>query len=110
MAKARLAAGAWLMAAVLAAGPAVAADEPAAIERTPGAALAAAAANIVFVPVRLALTVAGAELGGVTGFLTAGNQRAAEDVWWLFRGQSHLTPEFVRGEEPLQVGAMEFRR
>jgi len=74
----------------------------------PGAALGAALANVLFVPLRLGVTVVAAELGGFTGFMTAGNHAAADDVWDLFRGQAYLTPEFIKGEEPVLLGSMEF--
>lgn len=77
-------------------------------EAAPGAALAAAFANIVFMPVRLAITVVGAELGGFTGFMTGGNQQSAEDVWHLFRGDNMLTADMMQGEEALRFGDFEF--
>ena len=89
---------------------AAAADElfPREEERAPGAALAAAVGNIVFLPVRMAITAVGGELGGVTGFMTAGNYDAADDVWDVFRGQNILTPEIVQGKEALRFGYLEF--
>lgn len=77
-------------------------------EAAPGAAVAAAFANIVFMPVRLAITVVGAELGGFTGLMTGGNQQSAEDVWHLFRGDNMLTADMMRGEESLRFGDFEF--
>ena len=76
----------------------------------PGAAALAATGNIVFMPVRFALTAIGAELGGLTGWLTAGNKNAADDIWRLapFDGQTYLQPEMMYGQEPLQVGELEF--
>ena len=80
-------------------------------EPHPGAAALAAAGNIVFMPVRFVLTTIGAELGGLTGWLTAGNVNAARDIWRLppFDGQTYLQPEMMYGEEPLQIGELEFR-
>ncbi len=78
-------------------------------EPHPGAALLAAFANTVFTPVRVAVTAVGAELGGVTGLLTAGNENAANDVWGLFGGQNVLQPEVLRGKEPLRFGAYEYQ-
>jgi hypothetical protein len=79
-------------------------------EPHPGAAALAATANIVFMPVRFVLTTIGAELGGLTGWLTAGNTDAARDIWRLppFDGQTYLQPAILDGEEPLQVGELEF--
>ena len=80
-------------------------------EPHPGSAALAAVGNIVFMPVRFALTAVGAELGGLTGWLTAGNKNAARDIWHLppFDGQTYLQPEMLYGEEPLMVGQLEFR-
>jgi len=87
-----------------------AADElfPQEPERSPGAALAAAFGNIVFLPVRLGITSVGGVLGGFTGFMTAGNHEATEDVWDVFQGQNILTPEIVQGKEALRFGYLEF--
>jgi hypothetical protein len=76
----------------------------------PGAAALAAAGNIVFAPVRFAVMAVGAELGGLVGWLTAGNEDAARDIWGLppFDGQSHLQPDMLDGEQPLDFGAYEF--
>lgn len=76
-------------------------------ERRPGPAIGAAASNIVFAPVRIAVTIIGAGLGGLTGFLTAGNVDAASDIWALFDGQNYLSPEVMTGEEQLRFGTLE---
>jgi hypothetical protein len=77
----------------------------------PGAAALAASANIVFMPVRVVLAAIGGELGGLTGWLTAGNKNAAHDIWGLppFDGQVYLQPEMLYGQEPLMVGSLEYR-
>jgi hypothetical protein len=82
-----------------------------ALQPHPGAAALAAACNIVFMPVRVALAAVGAELGGITGWLTAGNANAAEDVWHLppFDGQMYLQREMMYGEEPLDFGEYSYR-
>jgi len=72
-------------------------------EPTPGLALAAAFGNVVFFPVRLGITIVGGVLGGFTGFMTMGNEEAAQDVWSLFEGQNVLTPEIVGGKESLRL-------
>src|SRR5215471_18944155 len=79
-------------------------------EPHPGAAALAATANIIFMPVRIAVAAVGAELGGLTGWLTAGNLHAAEDIWHLppFDGQMYLQPEMMYGEEPLEFGEYEY--
>jgi hypothetical protein len=83
----------------------VVAQEPYQQERepSPGLALTAAFANVVFFPVRLGVTVFGGVLGGFTGFMTAGNEEAADDVWGLFEGQNILTPEILSGKESLRL-------
>ena len=73
-------------------------------EPDPGAALSAVVWNIVYFPVRFVGFIIGAELGGVTGFMTAGNLQAAQDVWGMFDGQGVISPEIVRGEEPIRIG------
>ena len=62
-------------------------------------------------PVRVSLAAVGGVLGGLTGWLTAGNLHAAQDIWRLppFDGQTHLQPEMMYGEEPLMIGELEFR-
>ena len=89
-------------------------DQLAPVERRqphPGSAALAAVGNVLFVPVRVTFTTVGAVLGGLTGWLTAGNRNAAEDIWHLppFDGQTHLQPEMLYGEEPLMVGELEYR-
>jgi hypothetical protein len=81
---------------------------PQELDRRPDAALGAAVGNVVFLPVRLAVTTVGGVLGGFTGFMTAGNHDAADDVWDLFQGQNILTPDIVEGKEALRFGYMEF--
>jgi len=77
-------------------------------ERKPMSALAAAGLNIFYFPVRFAFTVVGAELSGLTGFLTAGNTEAAGDVASLFDGSQVITPEIVDGTAPLRFGPPRF--
>lgn len=77
-------------------------------ERKPGYALAAAGLNLFYVPVRLVVTVFGAQLSGLTGWLTAGNAQAAGDVASLFDGTQFLKPEHVEGSEPVRFGPPEF--
>jgi hypothetical protein len=74
----------------------------------PGSSALAAAGNIIFMPVRVVVTAIGAELGGLTGWLTAGNRDAAQDIWGLFDGQQYLQPDMMYGDEPLELGHYEF--
>jgi hypothetical protein len=80
-------------------------------EPHPGSAALAAIGNVVFMPIRFALVTVGGELGGLTGWLTAGNENAAHDIWRLppFDGQTYLQPEMLYGEEPLMIGDLEYR-
>ncbi len=77
-------------------------------ERKPGYALAAAAINVFYFPVRFMVTVVGAQLSGITGFLTAGNQDAAGDVASVFDGTQLLSPEHIEGTEPIRFGPPAF--
>jgi hypothetical protein len=83
------------------------AQEPAPIARThnPGLALAALGINMVYIPVRLGLTAAGAVLGGLTGFMTFGDRAAAQAVWGLTDGSMVITPEMLEGTEPWHFSA-----
>jgi len=74
----------------------------------PGTALTAAGLNVLFVPVRVAATAVGAVLGGATGWLTAGNNQAANSVWYVFDGPQVLQPDNLYGEEPVEVGDLQF--
>ncbi len=80
-------------------------------EPHPGSAALAAAGNVLFMPVRFVLVTIGGELGGLTGWLTAGNENAARDIWRLppFDGQTYLQPEMMYGQEPLMIGDLEYR-
>lgn len=87
---------------------AVAAESKPLRERKPLSALAAAGLNLFYFPVRFAFTVVGAELSGLTGFLTAGDEPAAGDVASLFDGSQVITPGIVDGSEPLRFGPPRF--
>ncbi|MGH7788296.1 MAG: hypothetical protein ACRERC_15605 [Candidatus Binatia bacterium] len=78
-------------------------------EPEPGAAALAAVGNVVYMPVRLAVFAVGGALGGLTGWLTAGNEHAAHDIWGLFDGQGYLQPAMLAGRETLDVGSLEFQ-
>ena len=79
-------------------------------EPRPGSAALAAASNIIFMPVRVMGAAIGAELGGLTGWLTAGNKNAARDIWQLppFDGTMYLQPEMMHGEQPVEFGEFQF--
>lgn len=69
-------------------------------ERRPGGAALAALANTFFAPVRLAIFVVTGEMAGLTGWLTAGNQQAADDVASILDGPAYVQPEHLYREEP----------
>jgi len=79
------------------------ADRP----QRPGVAVGTAVLNLVYVPVRLAVSAVGLTASSLTGWLTAGNQNAADDTWNVFRGQAFLTPSILEGKERLRVGPWE---
>ena len=67
-----------------------------------GYSLGAAAINLFYFPVRLAVTTVTAAAGGLTGFLIGGDQPAATAVWDSTDGQAFITPEILDGSVPLQ--------
>jgi hypothetical protein len=79
-------------------------ETPAGLTPDAGASLLAALTNIVYFPLRLTITLATAEVGGFTGWLTGGNEAAARAVWQSTDGQAMITPEVIEGREPLRFG------
>lgn len=75
----------------------------------PGAALVSMFGNVLYVPVRLGVTVATAWVGGITGFLTGGSTSNAEDVWGVTDGQAILTRDAVQGIDPVRFGDYQYR-
>jgi len=73
------------------------------VERA-GASLASALCNVVYFPLRFALTVVTAGLGGFTGMMTGGDLRAADAVWDATEGQGFITPAILEDSEPLRFG------
>jgi hypothetical protein len=95
--------------AMLSAGSASAQLEPVLVRNPdPGTALLAAGLNVIFIPVRVATTAVGAGLGGLTGWLTAGNREAAKSVWYVFDGPQVLQPEMLYGKESVAFGDLQF--
>jgi hypothetical protein len=80
--------------------------------RTPGGefarGIAAPVLSVVYFPVKFGVSVAGAFLGGVSGFLTGGADRAAEGIWHPTVGGTYfITPATLTGESrflPLDHG------
>lgn len=58
-------------------------------------------ASAVYFPFKFTLGTLGSALGGISGFATGGNERAAEGIWWpTTAGRYFITPAVVSGEEP----------
>ena len=75
------------------------------VRESPRVAVSAAVINAFFVPLRFPVTVAGAALAGATGWLTAGNRRAADDVFGLVDGTQVFTPAIIEERERFSWGA-----
>ena len=59
-------------------------------------------ASAIFFPIKLSVGMLGSALGGVSGFMTGGSERAAEGIWWpTVRGHYFVTPEVLEGQETL---------
>jgi hypothetical protein len=57
--------------------------------------------SAIYFPIKFGTGVAGAALGGVSGFLTGGNERAAEGIWRPMTGGTYfITPQVLDGERP----------
>jgi hypothetical protein len=70
-----------------------------AYEPSVGAVLGSFAINLVYVPVRFAITVVGGVLGGLEGVMSAGDTHAAEKIWQLTNGSQVITPEMLEGRQ-----------
>jgi hypothetical protein len=92
--------------ALLASG-ARAADEQIVEARTPQprAALTAGLMNALYLPIRFPVTVVGAFVAGVTGFFTAGNVHAADDVFGLVDGSQVITPAMLEKRQHFSFSA-----
>ena len=57
--------------------------------------------SAVYFPVKLAVSISGAVLGGISGFVTGGSERAAEGIWRPTVGGTYfITPAILAGEQP----------
>jgi len=57
--------------------------------------------SLVYFPVKLTVGIVGALLGGVSGWATGGNERAAESIWRPMTGGSYfITPETLERKKP----------
>jgi len=74
-------------------------------EPQPRVGLSALVINAFYIPFRFPVTVAGAVVAGATGWLTAGNQHAADDVFGLVDGTQVITPAIIENRERFSFGA-----
>lgn len=74
-------------------------------EPQPRVALSAMVINLFYVPVRFPVTVIGAMAAGATGWLTAGNQNAADDIFGLVDGTQVVTPAVIENRERFTFSA-----
>jgi hypothetical protein len=98
--------------AVAVANPASAAPQQARLEEvTPhpaqaaGMSLLAALVNVVYFPVRFAVTAVTGEVGGLAGWLTGGDIPAAHSIWSSTDGQAYVKPAILEGRERLRFGS-----
>src|SRR5262249_42169018 len=57
--------------------------------------------SIPYFPVKLAVSIVGGILGGISGWATGGNERAAEGIWRPTMGGTYwITPEIISHERP----------
>lgn len=57
--------------------------------------------SAVYFPVKFSVGTAGAFLGGISGWATGGNERAAEGIWRPLTGGTYfITPQVLDGEKP----------
>lgn len=97
--------------ALLVAGSAVAQQplQPATTRvEEPGMAALTAAANVVYAPVRLVVTVINAGFGAVTGLLTLNDVRAADDVFAIASGPGFLQPDMLAGRRAVEAGELRY--
>ena len=68
-----------------------------------GLAVGAAGANLLYMPAKWITALGGLVLGGMTGLLTGGDERAAYAVWVpAATGTFILTPSNLDGTEPIE--------
>jgi hypothetical protein len=57
--------------------------------------------SVIYFPIKFSVGTAGAVLGGVSGWATGGNERAAEGIWRPMTGGTYfITPQVIDGERP----------
>ncbi len=69
-----------------------------------GMALGASLLSALYTPVRLVYGIVGAELGGIQGFLTGGDKRAADGAWRVtVEGDYFIRSDHFDGSERFEV-------
>lgn len=57
--------------------------------------------SVLYFPLKFSVGTAGAALGGVSGWATGGNERAARGIWRPLTGGTYfITPQVIDGERP----------
>jgi hypothetical protein len=57
--------------------------------------------SVLYFPLKFSVGTAGAVLGGVSGWATGGNERAAQGIWRPLTGGTYfITPQVMDGERP----------
>jgi len=79
--------------------------QPQSGSREAGMGVLAAATNVVYFPLRLALTTVTASVGGLVGWLNGGNPQSAQSVWDSTEGPAYVTARMLDGSEPWHLGA-----
>jgi ABC-type phosphate transport system substrate-binding protein len=68
-----------------------------------GRSIAAPVLSVVYAPLKLCVGIAGALLGGISGWATGGDERAAQGIWQpTIGGSKFITPAMLEGTEPFQ--------
>jgi len=69
-----------------------------------GLAIASSVLSVLYHPVRMVYGIVGAELGGITGWTTGGDMRAAKGVWRVTtEGHYFMRPDYLDGTERFRV-------
>ena len=89
------------MAALLWPGVSMAQPTSRSMAREAGLGVASSVLSIVYFPIKFAVGVVGAALGGVGGFVTGGNERVALGAWHPLTGGTYfITPEVLERDRP----------
>jgi hypothetical protein len=72
--------------------------------REVGVTFLATAINLVYFPVRLALTAVTAEVGGILGWINGGDPQSAQALWNVTDGPGVVRPAMLEGRESFRFG------